>query len=425
MRDGLAAGRTLTLALASLFFAAFCSKLIAAEDVDAVLDKAEQALGGHELLADFGAIRFRSHGLWEMPARGVPKTPFETELVFCRPDHVRLLWKFPEEFGGVIQFGHDGKDAWGIFGGPPARCTGWLREVVLQLAAEPQLYLIAPARAEHGDAFALDVGGTAENPELVKVVYRPFTERKPWNVWFDNDTGHLVKLEHDSYWLDGNPILFRSNRSRLKNFAGLNYPSRAKFESLRDGELVEAGDETIDSIELNPTLPADFFACPKWEVDAATIATKDVGEEALVKFVNRGPYTEMTKSIDRMMHVVLEAGLVEVGSVYGTYLNDPNDVDPSDLLTEIAVRVAKVKEGEPTLPSGYAFTTLPAMRVACAYHRGDYASEGEAHQRLQVWMTEQGLHPAGPPRAVWFHDPKVTVTEDLVTEVQFPILESP
>jgi effector-binding domain-containing protein len=395
-----------------------------AQDVDAVLDKAEQALGGHGVLADIEAVRIRSHGMWEMPIREIPPTPFQVELVFQRPDHVRLVWKFPEEMGGEFLFGYDGKDAWGLFGAPPARCTAWHREVVLQLVAEPQLYLVVPARAEHRDAFTLDAVGTAENPDLVKLVYRPFAEDKPWNVWFAKDTGDLVILEHESYQMDGQPALFRSTRSAPKNFAELRYPSRAKFEALRDGKLIEAGDETIDSIELNPGLPADFFACPKWEVDAATIATKDVAEETVVKFEHRGPYSEMSKSIYGMEHAVQGAGLIQVGAPWATYLNEPDKVAPKDLRTELAVRVAKVKEGEPALPAGYVFTTQPAMRVAYAYHRGDHREEGDAHERLHAWMAQQRLQPIGPPRAIWYHDPAVTVTDDLVTEVQIPITAS-
>jgi effector-binding domain-containing protein len=410
-------------AAAALVISMFGPRCSNAQNVDAVLDKAEQALGGHALLEDIEAVRIRSHGMWEMPARGVPPTPFQVELVFQRPDRVRVLWRFPKEMGGEISFGCDGSETWGVFGGPPARSTGWLRDMVLHLIAEPQLYLVAPARAEHGDAFALDVVGTAENPDLVKLVYRPFAAGKPWSVWFDKDTGDLVKLEHESYWMDGKPILFISTRSMPKNFAGLIYPSRAKFESVRDGKIVEAGDETIDSIELNPKLPADLFACPKWEVDAATIATKNAAEETVVKFVHRGPYSEMAKSINGLEHAVQDAGLVQVGAVYATYLSDPN-VAAKDLRTELAVRVAKVKESEPTLPSGYVFTAQPAMPVAYAYHRGDHREEGEAHQRLHAWLAEQGLQPVGPPRAIWFHDPKVTVTEDLVTEVQIPIVSS-
>jgi effector-binding domain-containing protein len=167
-----------------------------------------------------------------------------------------------------------------------------------------------------------------------------------------------------------------------------------------------------------------FFACPAWEVDPTTIGVKDIAQETVVKFVHRGPYSEMFKSIYAMEDVVLNAGLIQVGAPWGTYLNGPDEVAPKDLRTEIAIRVSKVMEGEPKLPSGYVFTRKPAMRVAYAYHRGDHSGEGEAHQRLQASLAQQGLQPAGPPRVVWFHDPKVTITENLVTEVQIPIFST-
>jgi effector-binding domain-containing protein len=405
----------------SLFIAAPCPLLVAAENIDAVLDKAEQALGGHAVLDDLQAVRIDSHGTWAMSTQGIPPTPYQAEAVFRRPDQFRLTWKFPEELGGDFSFGYDGTQAWAVFGAPPARCQGWHRDMVLQMSAELQLFLVAPARAVHGDAFAMDATAADADPALVRVLYRPFPAGKPWSVWFAKDTGELVKLEHDSYEMDGQPVLARITRSEPKRFAGLNYPTRAKFESQRDGKVVETAEETIDTVELNPELPADFFACPKWEVDATAIGTKDVPAETVVTFELRGPYGEMSKSIDRLIEAVLATGLVPVGAVSGTYLNDPAAVAPQDLRTELAHGVAKLGEQQPVLPAGYVFTTRPAMRVAYAYHRGQYATEGEAHERLRAWMAQQGLQPAGPPRAIWFHDPEVTVADDLVTEVQIPV----
>lgn len=399
-------------------------QFVEAQNIDVVLDKAEQALGGEAILSDVHAIRIRSHGTWELPSREIPPTPYQAELVFSRPNRVRISWEFPEEVGGDFTFGYDGTDAWGIWEGPPARCKGWQRDVVLHMAAEMQPFLIAPARAEHGNDFAIDTGATAESSMPIGIVYRPFAAGKPWSIWFAKDTGELVKLEHDSYHMDGQPILSRITRSLPKSFSGLNYPSHAKFEALRDGLVIETAEETVDTIDLNPELPAEFFACPAWGVDAATIDTKDVAAETVVKFVHRGPYSDVGKSLDRAMDTILSAGLIPIGAPSGTYLNDPNATAPHDLRTEFAVRVAKLKEGDPALPSGYVFVTQPAMHVAYAYHRGNYASEGEAHQRLHAWMATQKLQPAGLPRAIWFHDPKVTVTEDLVTEVQIPISPS-
>ena len=424
LRDLRAVRCATILLMTNLLMATSCSPRVAAESIDAVLDRAEQALGGHAVLANVEAVRIRSHGTWEMQSREIPPTPFKAEVVFRRPDHVRIAWEFPEELGGDFAFGYDGTDAWGMWGAPPARCQGWLGEVVLQMAAELQLFLVAPARAVHGDAFALDAPAAPEIAPLTKVEYRPFAAGNPWSVWFAKGTGDLVKLEHDSYQMGGEPILSRITRSLPREFAGLNYPSRAKFEAIRDGQVVETAEETVDALELNPELPADFFKCPKWEVDAATIDTKDVAAETVVKFEHRGPYGDVGKSLERAMDVIMDAGLVPIGAASGTYLDDPNAVAPQDVRTVLAVRVAKMKEREPVLPSGYVFATQPAMHVAYAYHRGDYAGEGEAHGRLRAWMAEQKLQPAGPPRAIWYHDPETTVADDLVTEVQIPLTPS-
>jgi effector-binding domain-containing protein len=327
--------------------------------------------------------------------------------------------------GGEFRYGYDGQDAWGQFGAPPARCKGWHREVVLQLVAEPQLYLIAPARAEHGDDFELAADSAPADAGLVKLSYRPLAESDPWYVWFDRDAGHLVRLEHMSFQMDGQPALFRGTRSAPKDFGGLIYSSRSNFESVRDGKVIEVGEETIASIELNPTLPDDFFACPAWDVDPTTIAIKEAAEETVVRFEHRGPFEDIGESLASAMDVILAAGLVPIGAASGVYLSDPESTAPDDRRTELTVRVANLRAEAPSLPAGYSLTTLPARRVAYTYHRGAYTGEAEVHERLRAWLAQQGVHPAGSPRAIWFHDPEVTVEDDLVTEIQVPLQGAP
>ena len=38
-----------------------------------------------------------------------------------------------------------------------------------------------------------------------------------------------------------------------------------------------------------------------------------------------------------------------------------------------------------------------------------------------AWMGAEGMRPTGPPRALWYHDPEITVAEDQITEVQVPV----
>jgi DNA gyrase inhibitor GyrI len=372
-------------------------------------------------LEDVQTIRIHSHGILDLPSRGISGVPFKAEVVFRRPDRIRLDWEFPEQFGGNFSFGFDGNDAWGIFGAPPARCQGWHRQMVLHMVGELQMYLVAPAREEYGGSFAIDPA--ASTGSRIQVVYRPFGAESPWNAVFNRETGDLVRLEHKSFQMDGEEIDGRIIRSAFKQFGVLRYASRAKFEALRDGNVVETAEETIDTFEVNPSLASEFFACPRWEVDTASIGTKEVPAQTVVTFVHRGPYCDIGKSLAPAMDVIFASDLVPNGAAWGTYLNDPANVPTEDLRTELAVRVSKMKETDPDLPSGYEFATVPAKRVAYAYHRGDHADEGEAHERLRAWMTGEGLSPMGPPQAIWYHDPEVTLTEDLVTEVQIPVDE--
>lgn len=409
------------LMLVSLVAAIICPLFGAAQNIDAVLDQAERALGGRAALADLQSVRIRSHGTWAMPSRDIPPSPYKAEIVFRRPDQFHLKMEFPEELGGTFLFGYDGEDAWSIFGGPPGRCQDWFRETVLSMVLETQLFLVAPARAEYAGDMQLETRLFDEASGTYLVSYHPLSPEKPWSVWFDKETGQLVKLEHGSYQMDGQLVLARITRAAPRDFAGISYASGSRFEAVRDGQIIETADETTDSIELNPKLSADYFACPAWEVDAAAIDVKEVPAETVVKYEHRGPYGEIGKSLGPMLDVIMDAGLVPVGAASGTRLSDPGDTAPEDLRTVLSVRVANVKKGEPELPAGYEFVTQPAMRVAYAYHRGDYANEDEAYGRLRAWMAQQGLKPAGPTRTIWLHDRELTVTDDLVMEVQIPI----
>jgi effector-binding domain-containing protein len=66
-------------------------------------------------------------------------------------------------------------------------------------------------------------------------------------------------------------------------------------------------------------------------------------------------------------------------------------------------------------------TTIPGSRVASTIHRGSYDEVGPAYAAILTWMDENGREPAGPPREYYLNDPEMTKTEDLLTEITFPI----
>src|ERR1700693_4472369 len=66
-------------------------------------------------------------------------------------------------------------------------------------------------------------------------------------------------------------------------------------------------------------------------------------------------------------------------------------------------------------------TKIPGGRVASTIHQGSYDDVGPAYAAILTWMDENGCEPAGPPREYYLNDPEITKTEDLLTEITFPI----
>jgi effector-binding domain-containing protein len=65
---------------------------------------------------------------------------------------------------------------------------------------------------------------------------------------------------------------------------------------------------------------------------------------------------------------------------------------------------------------------LPAVTVACTLHRGPYDEIGNAYQALQEEIDVQRRAAAGPPREVYLNDPGQVASEELLTEVQLPVV---
>jgi effector-binding domain-containing protein len=106
------------------------------------------------------------------------------------------------------------------------------------------------------------------------------------------------------------------------------------------------------------------------------------------------------------------------------FLNSPDDVeDPAGLRTEIVMPVMLTGPA-PELPEGYAMKTLPAAESAAIMAKGPYGkADLEALAALVKWIETSGYEVTGPPRVLYFHSPRMTVPEDMVSEIYVPVRE--
>ena len=74
------------------------------------------------------------------------------------------------------------------------------------------------------------------------------------------------------------------------------------------------------------------------------------------------------------------------------------------------------------VPAAEGDAEIAASLVACVTHRGPYAEISPAYHVLAGWIEENGREAGGAPREVYLNDPRTVAPEDLLTEVQFPIV---
>jgi len=65
---------------------------------------------------------------------------------------------------------------------------------------------------------------------------------------------------------------------------------------------------------------------------------------------------------------------------------------------------------------------VESLTVAYASHKGPYEAIPEILQKVMGWIQEEKLQMAGPPMGVYYNDPEEVAPEDLLWEVQWPIV---
>lgn len=75
--------------------------------------------------------------------------------------------------------------------------------------------------------------------------------------------------------------------------------------------------------------------------DEGKIKVKTIPEHTVVAALHEGPYTEVGPVIQYVAEYAIKNGYEIVGPITEVYLNDPNELDESELLTEVQFPVMK------------------------------------------------------------------------------------
>ncbi len=143
-------------------------------------------------------------------------------------------------------------------------------------------------------------------------------------------------------------------------------------------------------------------------------------QDTQVAFIRyRGPYDKIPELMGEVIEWVMNKNLNMTGMIYGAYFNRPDDVPPEELFYEIGASF----EGTASDEGNVQVKIIPEHTVVATMHNGPYDQVGPIIDGLAKYAIENGYDIIGPVTEVYLNSPNEVKPEELLTEVQFPVIK--
>lgn len=144
---------------------------------------------------------------------------------------------------------------------------------------------------------------------------------------------------------------------------------------------------------------------------------KDQSSQPTLAIRTRASVDDMSRVLERaygtIAQYVGELGGQFGGPPYVAYYNE----DMDDLDIEIGFPVTRELPGRGEIEAA----EIPGGRVATCIHVGPYGEIPPAYEALSHWVEENGYEPTGAAYEFYLNDPEETPSEQLMTQIMFPL----
>jgi effector-binding domain-containing protein len=149
------------------------------------------------------------------------------------------------------------------------------------------------------------------------------------------------------------------------------------------------------------------------------IKVKQTKEKHVAYIFYRGPVDDMGDLIGELVGWVNENDVKMCGPPYSMYYTSPEEVAPNDMQYEMGIPFS----GETFESEKVKIKDIPAQEVLYTLHKGPYNEIGLVYESLMNKIIEDGYQMVGAPIEIYFNSPLEVSEDELLTEVQFPIVK--
>ncbi|MDR2967602.1 MAG: GyrI-like domain-containing protein [Methanobacteriaceae archaeon] len=147
------------------------------------------------------------------------------------------------------------------------------------------------------------------------------------------------------------------------------------------------------------------------------IENMKAGSSAIIK--HKGSFEELNLIYKQINKWVKDKNFGIFGNFYSRFDFEHNDLSSNNILFELGIRVKeKIKD-----KNFVKIVEVPGREVISALYKGPYLNLHSIHQILADYARKNDLAPMSYPTEIYLNDPLKVKSNELLTEVQFPILD--
>ena len=150
---------------------------------------------------------------------------------------------------------------------------------------------------------------------------------------------------------------------------------------------------------------------------------KDVESMTVAFMLMKGNYNQIPASFGKLYTWITENGYKPTGPALSVYFNIPGQVPDDELMWELRSRVSEDVSEIEANDEGLGIKRLCPDYVASVMYKGPYEKVEETYASLAQWIESNNYQVSGPPQELYYNSPEEVPSNELLTEIRFPVVK--
>jgi AraC family transcriptional regulator len=151
------------------------------------------------------------------------------------------------------------------------------------------------------------------------------------------------------------------------------------------------------------------------------IEDKIIEEERLAIMNYKGNVEDMGILLGKLMAWAEVNKVQVVGAPFAIYYTSLENTDPENMIYDMGIPVSK--ETELSEEGEIKVVDLLEHRVLSTTHKGSYKELSKSYKEMVEHSIKNNYDIIGSPKEIYFNSPHEVQEEDLLTEIQFPVIK--